>query len=141
MLRIYFYGGEPYYVLPSVELEYNRIRNDLTKEQHKLVSRVLFLDYNWNLDTLILKERTQELLAHRAGDKDCQIVAEAELAGFEILLTCDADLRKRLESRTNNLTILAPKEYWDSLEIPRGEKPKFQPTRSNPLFYAKWWKW
>lgn len=141
MLRIYFYRDEPYYVLPSVKVEYKKIPNELTRDQHESIHWILLLDYNWKLDASKLNNRKQELLKHHTEDKDCQIVAEAELAGFEILLTCDVDLRKRLESRTNNLRILTPKEYWDSLEIPRGEKPEFQPTRSNPLFYAKWWRW
>lgn len=141
MVRIYFYRDEPYYVLPSVEIEYNGIRNELIKEQHELICKILLLDHNWEFDTSKLRDRKQELLAHHTEDKDCQIVAEAELAGLDVLLTCDARLKRCLASRTMNLEIISPKEFWDSLEVPHGAKPLLRPHSSNPLSHARWWKW
>ncbi|HSB82387.1 MAG TPA: type II toxin-antitoxin system VapC family toxin [Candidatus Methylomirabilis sp.] len=73
--------------------------------------------------------------------QDCQIVAEAEIGGLEVLLTFDRTLRRRLDGRSPTLRLRSPSEHWRELQIPRGQPPRWSPTPTNPIADATWWRW
>ena len=143
MLRIFLYGADQCNMIftPTVKDEYEKIRDHLKKERHDRFCLIHLHDYTHEIDQSKMKDRKQELFKHHPKEKDCQIVAETELAGLDILLTCDVDLRKRLGSEVRNSVITSPTEFWKSLKIPRGTKPHQSPAQSNPLAQENWWIW
>lgn len=88
-----------------------------------------------------VEARTLLLRQHHTGERDCRIVAEAELGGLDVLLTFDKTLRKRLDGRAAPLRIRYPSEYWAELQIPRGQTPHWSPAPTHPLHTASWWRW
>lgn len=88
-----------------------------------------------------VEAQTRWLRQHHAWERDCRIVAEAELGGLDVLLTFDKTLRKRLDGRAAPLRLRYPSEYWAELQIPRGQAPHWSPTPTNPLQTATWWRW
>jgi hypothetical protein len=67
------------------------------------------------------------------------VVAEAEAAGAEVLLTCDARMIKHLGSRAL-LALMRPTEFMASLAIPPGTQPYWIPADGNPLATQTWWR-
>lgn len=88
-----------------------------------------------------VEARTRWLRRHHTWERDCRIVAEAELAGLDVLLTFDKTLRKGLDGRTAPLRIRYPSEYWAELQIPRGQMSLQSPVPTKPLHTASWWRW
>ena len=88
-----------------------------------------------------VEARTLRLRQHHTGERDCRIVAEAELGGLDVLLTFDKTLRKRLDGRAATIRLRYPSEYWAELQIPRGQVPRWSPAPTNPLHTATWWRW
>lgn len=76
----------------------------------------------------------------RRREEDCRVVAEAELAEVDALLTFYKTLQKDLGSHAR-LRLLAPLEYWTALGIPRGATPVRVPDKTHPLYSADWWRW
>jgi predicted nucleic acid-binding protein len=140
MIRILLYRHQPFYVLPTVQEEYKRIKNLNWKEEHEEFTNILLLDYRGKLDNNKIAMRKKALLFYHNKEIDCQILAEAEAAGMDIILTCDQRFIKRLGSQTLNVKILKPTEYLEKLNIPPGTKPIWRPAPSNPLSKKKWWK-
>jgi predicted nucleic acid-binding protein len=76
----------------------------------------------------------------RRREEDCRVVAEAELAEADALLTFDKTLQKNLGSHAR-LRLLAPLEYWTALAIPHRATPVREPDKSHPLYHADWLRW
>jgi hypothetical protein len=88
-----------------------------------------------------VEARALLLRQYHAGERDCRIVAEAELGGLGVLLTFDKNLRKHLDGRAVPLRLRYPSQYWAELQIPRGQAPYWSPAPANLLRTATWWRW
>ncbi len=86
-----------------------------------------------------VERRVKELAKHHSDPEDCQIVAEAELAGMLRLLTFDHDLRKDVASWTK-VKSRTPSERWEELGISKGSEPRIRPHPTNPLSLVNWWR-
>ena len=140
ILRIYFYTGEPYYVVPTVENEYKNIIEPSTRSIHQNVHGMLLFDYTFSIDENEIANRTNAYLVWHKRFDDCRIVAEAELAEIDMLLTCDETMLQHLKVRTKHITLLRPSELWELLNIPFGARPALAPHESNPLSRKTWWR-
>jgi predicted nucleic acid-binding protein len=140
MLRVFLYCGYTYFVLPTVSEEFYKIKNVLKKRAHESFCQVLTEQGNWNFDRQNLKKRVQELEKSHNQKSDCQIVAEAEMADIEVLLTKDRDLILHLEKQTR-VSLQLPQQFWISLNVSRGCNPMLTPDPTNPLADKKWWIW
>jgi hypothetical protein len=87
MVRLFLYGGEPFYVVPTVIQEYNKIKNSLRKEEHERFCQFLLLDGPWDLDSGIVNAKVNTYLKLHPKPLDCQVVAECEVGGLDVLLT------------------------------------------------------
>lgn len=84
--------------------------------------------------------RTVELRRRHANEPDCSIVAEAEVLGYDAVVTFDRNMRRRLGPHAR-VRVLSPSEAWDIMEVPRGEAPIRRPSDTNPKVAARWWNW
>lgn len=139
MLRIFLYSGFPFYVLPQVINEYKKIPKYEWRDIHNSTVGALLDEAEIGSDTHKVYQRKMELLLLHRKDKDCQILAEAELFGISSLLTRDDDFIKKLSSYTT-IRILYPSEFWKSLNVAPGSQPKIIPAGSNPLYGKTWWR-
>lgn len=87
-----------------------------------------------------IETRAKALAKYHSDINDCRIIAEAEYAQAEVLLSFDHRLIRRLCKYTH-IPLGTPSEYWDRLAIPRGTPPKWTPVSRNPLSREKWWLW
>ena len=83
--------------------------------------------------------RAAELERYHSKPEDRTVLAEAEAIGFSALLSFDNKFIKRLQQHTR-LRLITPKEFWDSLAIPKGAAPVHLPAANNPLLHQKWWR-
>ncbi len=139
VLRIYFYTGEPYYVVPMVEKEYKDIVKRIKRTNHEEVHAVLMLDFVHEIEENDIKQRADFYFRFHPYAMDCRILAEAELGGIEILLTFDSKLINRLKQNTKRIKLMRPSEFWHSLNMPSGARPVVAPHRTNPLSRKTWW--
>jgi len=139
MLRVFLYAGLPFYVLPQVRNEYKKIPNFDWRDIHESTVGALLHEVLMELDYHDACQRKTELLSLHPKDKDCQILAEAELIEITSLLTRDDDFIKKLSSCTRT-RILYPSEFWKNLNVAPRSNPKYMPAESNPLFGKSWWK-
>jgi predicted nucleic acid-binding protein len=142
LIRIFFYTGKAYHLLPKVEEEYQNIPEEKKRKLHERFRDIHFIELKLPPDEREIISRTKELFKHHSKTTDCRIVAEAEFYGADILLTIDSDLLKRLKNKSNGLEIAKPSEYWLSLKIPQGTEPVITPYHSNPLLHkSNVWRW
>lgn len=140
MVRSYVYGGVRFWVMPTVEAEYNRIRNPDRHLRHQRAAWILLHDAPIRAPAGAIDTRASELRPfHAAGANDCRIVAEAELAGLSKLVTFDNDLIVHLTEHTR-LTLQRPSAFWQSLGIGPGATPVLEPHPCNPLAHVDWWR-
>lgn len=139
MLRIFLYGGLSFYVLPQVMYEYQQIPEIEKRDIHQFTVDILLIETPMESCSNKVSQRKGELLLTHPKDKDCQILAEAEILGISTLLTRDTNFIKRLASCTS-VRILRPSKFWKSLNVVPGSEPIYGPTESNPLFGKTWWK-
>lgn len=144
MLRIYFYTGHSFYILPTVQDEYLTISDPARRKAHERVHEIMLLDITMALDPDAIRERKEHFSTFHYGEKDqndCQILAEAEIAGLSTFLTIDGDFYNHLHTKTESVNLLYPGEFWESLNIPKGMQPTIIPDSTNPLHRKDWWKW
>jgi hypothetical protein len=140
ILRILLYIRYPCYVLPTVQKEYKRIKRTNWRNEHEEFTQMLLRDYLGEFDNSELINRQKILCSYHDKKLDCQILAEAEAAHMDILLTCDKKFIKRLGSRTMGVRMMKPTEYLQGLNILPGSKPVWRPSPSNPLSKKTWWE-
>jgi len=106
MLRIFLYIGLPFYILPQVINEYEKIPGYEWRDIHNSTVGALLnevqMDDQTGSDLHEVCQRRIELLSLHSKYKDCQILTEAELFGISSLLTRDNDFIKRLSSLYSN---------------------------------------
>jgi hypothetical protein len=139
MIRSYLYGGVCFWIMPTAQEEYLRIRDPVRHKQHQSTAWVLFLDHPVSAEPALIENRAQELAQFHANLSDCMVVAEAEAAGVPALLTRDSALILHLGQQTA-LTIQYPSTYWRTLGIGPGSPLQLAPHSSNPLLTATWWR-
>ncbi len=64
--------------------------------------------------------RAQEFRQYHDHERDCRIVAEAEVGGVAVFLTFDRTLRNRLGDRSPTVRVRYPTEYWGELQSSGG---------------------
>jgi rRNA-processing protein FCF1 len=140
MLRIFLYQGDPFHILPQVIKEYNDIPGYEWRSLHESTTWALFMEFHIaNQKHKIDQRRDEFLTIHKNKHKDCQLLAEAESASMDVLLTRDNNFKKNL-SEIAKIKIMYPSEYWESLNMQAGISPKIAPATSNPLFGKYWWQ-
>lgn len=71
VLRIYFYTGEPYYIVPTVEKEYKEIVEHIKRTNHEEVHAVLMLDFVHEIEENDIKRRADFYFRYHPYAKDC----------------------------------------------------------------------
>lgn len=141
MFRLYCYSTDAFWVSPTVRAEYFRITDPAKRESHDRWAKYHLEDLEPPVPASVLDQRASALncRCRHADFDDCRVVAEAEAASVEILLTSDGDLIKDLAVETR-MTILRPTEFLASLAIPPGSTPQTIPSAGNPLAVETWWR-
>jgi len=88
-----------------------------------------------------VKGMAERYVDYHPDPRDCRVVAEAECAKVEALLTLDAELVRGLSGRSEVISVVSPSEYWRTVNLPHGATPRTTPTEGNPLLNANWWHW
>jgi rRNA-processing protein FCF1 len=96
MLRIFLYQGIPFYILPQVMNEYNAISIYDWRNLHESTVGSLLIEFRITNHENEIAQRRSEFLKYHNKYKDCQLTAEAERSGMDVLLTKDIDLKKNL---------------------------------------------
>jgi len=140
ILRCHLYKGIVFHVLPTVRQEYLRIPQETHRRAHESLNAILFEDVSPPPDPTAVDDLKIQYLNLHPRDRDCQIVAEAVVAGVNHLLSRDQDLIDHLRAQVP-VSLMPATEFWDSLAVPRGATPVAEPHPSNPLHGKQWWKW
>lgn len=140
LLRSWFYRPGTFTLTQTVISEVGRIPNVDRRKNHESFIRTLFNDPQVVNTTHVHDRSTQFQLTH-PKPRDCQILAEAEELGLEILLTYDHDFWKRLHGISPTTKLIKPSVYWTALNVPRGVEPRTVPHPTNPLSQQSWWRW
>jgi predicted nucleic acid-binding protein len=138
MLRAILYGGIQFSVVPTVEQEVSHIPDEVRLRDHQGAAFVMFLPVTMQVSDEVVCTRVSALQAHHPRYPDCRIVAEAELAGLETLVTNDKDLIHNLSGQSR-IRLMKPSDYFETLGIAAGSDPVWEPERSNPLFKTDRW--
>jgi hypothetical protein len=93
----------------------------------------------WDPAPETVEQRTKELLIHHVNEKNCRLVAEAERAQVEALLTSDRDLIRDLRGRCA-VSLARPGDFWRSLGIPKDAMPVWVPSIHSYLGEHSWWR-
>jgi len=114
MIRCYFYGDCSFWVTPTSQLEYAKIKNEAWRKVHDRWTKFMLQDMPLRTPLALLDFRTAELQRHHQAENDCRVVAETEFSGVETLLSCDKDLIARLQHHAR-VKIMRPSEFLTSL--------------------------
>jgi hypothetical protein len=140
LLRILFYVPGRFFVTDTVAEECRDIRNP-----EKLAIHTSFTSYTyWGIpinDLVKVSERAKSLSPLHSGDADCLVLAEAEDAELDVLLTYDRNFLKLGAASGTVVKLSRPSEHWASLSIPRSSPLVNRPTQGNPLEGQSWWLW
>lgn len=139
MIRTYLYAGVQFWVMPTVEAEYNRIRDPLRHLRHQRTAWILLHDAPVEAPPNALATRAAQLASHHPGANDCSILAESEASGVPSLVTRDDALIENLQPHTK-LLLQYPSAFWQSLRISPGSRPLLEPHATNPLAGVSWWR-
>jgi len=143
LARIFFWmpDGSGFNLTPTVEAEYQAIRDRPKLDNHESWSLVMLCPVRPLPDSNMVAVRATELSKHHSGTNDCQIVAECELTNMVALLTCDPRLLKNLSAEARGVQLFRPTEYWERMSVPKGKMPIRHPHSSNPMSQCTWWHW
>lgn len=129
--------------LPTVRVEYERIKQDACREEHRALD---FIHFDWmDLDQAQVNVRAAHYATYHSDDDDCRVVAEAEVAGVAVLLSDDQPLRKHMRNRAKPLHVVTPSAYWrfmrmHGLNVLRRRPADFT-THPHPHANRTWWLW
>lgn len=140
LVRGWFYVTGTYYATTTVMSECTRIQNIDRQTLH--VNFIITRIFDESIrNPAVIHARTTELFSTHPKWEDCLILAEGEDIELDTLLTCDNQFKKRLTSKLNNVSLVKPSDFWNSLNIPKGTCPKIEPSQTHPLFLETWWRW
>ena len=140
LLRTWFYQSGTFVLTETVVSEVRRIPKIERRALHESFIQTLFLDYPVH-DLITVKARAEKFQNLHSGHSDCRILAEAEEIKLDTVLTYDYDFWRRLQNASHITKLMKPSEYWTSLNIPKGARPKTIPHNTNPLSQQEWWRW
>ncbi len=141
LVRIFFYDHFGLWLTKAVLEEAQNINEPTRREMHRSWSSTLFGESDIQNPDHVQKRINELQPFHGKSPKDCRVIAEAEDIFISVLLTYDKEMIKRLADKTNNLKLMMPSDYWLSLNIPHGQRPKSRPHETNPLYTKTWWHW
>lgn len=128
-----------FHITPTVELEYNRIKDPNLRSLHVKWHSVTLASVHPQPTNTEIESRAAELAMHHSGLKDCRILAECELCGMNWLITADRPFRDRLQAHSDGVRLISPEDFWLSLNVAVGAAPNVVPSPDNPLFRTDWW--
>lgn len=137
LIRIFLYLNN-LCELPSMRGELKGIKDKIKRNQwslHNLVN----LGKVGNLDQSVISKLSDCYQKSHNQRKDCLILAEAETAKLDFLLTCDEKFIKHLKGKTK-VCLTKPSQYWRKLRLPKNSSPKVLPHVTNPLYSQNWYK-
>jgi hypothetical protein len=88
-----------------------------------------------------VKGMAERYIDYHPDPRDCRVVAEAECAKVEALLTMNADLVRGLSGRSEVISVVSPSAYWTAVRVAPGSPPRTPPAEGNPLAGADWLRW
>ncbi|MBU1568058.1 MAG: hypothetical protein KJ630_20845 [Proteobacteria bacterium] len=139
IIRIFLYGGVSCCILPQVFKDVGDLSEYKLNENNESTTGFLFHEVTPKCSELDLKKRKEELLKAHPQEKDCTLLAEAEFAGIDVLLTRDEQFKNRLNP-LSSVEILFPSDYLALLNTQKDSKPKLRPLEANLQFGKSWWK-
>ena len=140
LLRTWFYRPGTFVLTETVMNEVANIRNIERRKSHQDFVLPMFHDDSVRNPSFVAK-RAIEFESLHPKKNDCRILAEAEDAEVDIVLTYDDKFLKMLGTASNKCRLERPTLYWLSLDIPRGATADKVPHYTNPLFQHTWWRW
>lgn len=142
LLRSWFYrpGTFAFTLTQTVISEVEKIPDVARRNNHESFIRTLFNEPRVE-DFAYVRDRTAHFKLTHPKLRDCQILAEAEELGLDIVLTYDHDFWKRLHGASPTTRLIKPSVYWAELNVPRGAEPRTVPHHTNPLSQQAWWRW
>lgn len=140
LFRIYLYLLNAFYVTPTVMEECFRIRDKAKRDLHESYISALFVE-SYPDNRAAIEKLTKVYQKHHAKERDCKILAEAEVAGYNVLLTYDFNFLTKLSGCTSQVRLMKPSIFWNDLAVPRGTKPDKIPHPTNPMAAYNWWRW
>jgi len=119
-----------------------QIMNTPNQEKRKALDKLVSIHF---LEPQIPEEllnrtraRAADLVQYHSDERDCLIVAEAEILGFDAVVTFDRKMRRRLAERAR-VAILSPIEALDRIGIVK-KSPRKRPAQGNPNSQETWWR-
>ncbi len=138
-IRIFLNDGSSCGILPQVVKEVGDICEYKTRVTAEPTDEISFHKVTLQCSDLDLQKRTEELLQIHPKKNHCILLAEAEFAGIDVLLTRDELFRNRLNP-LSNVEIIFPSDYLALMNMQQDTKPEFRAPESNPLLGKSWLK-
>ena len=88
-----------------------------------------------------VKGMSERYVDYHPDPRDCHLVAEAECAKVEALLTLNRELIRGMHGRAEVIGIMQPSAYWQRMQLTRGAPRRIEPSPESPLAGAQWWRW
>jgi hypothetical protein len=88
-----------------------------------------------------VKGMAERYLDYHPDPRNCRVVAEAECAKAQALLSLNAELVRGLSGRSEAVNVLSPSRYWRAARVPHGADQRIQAAEGPPLATAQWWQW
>jgi hypothetical protein len=139
LARIFFYGV-PLFTTRTVKNECEDIPDPVRRAKHHSWIMTHFGTLPIRVPPEEIARRAERLHVSHRKPKDCTVLAEAEVTHLAVLLTYDDKFVRRLDGKSNVL-LMKPLPYWESLNIEKGTKPRWEPDYVNPLVHQSWWLW
>jgi hypothetical protein len=137
-VRIYFYVTNPL-VTPTVAGEIEESNNLLVSNWKNYHFEEIAAPDDFYRGCV--KGMAERYIDYHPDPRDCRVVAEAECAKVEALLTLNGELVRGLSGRSEVISVVSPSEYWKAARVPAGTALRHPPAEGNPLQSADWWRW
>ena len=137
-VRIYFYVTNPL-ITPTIAAEVEEAKEPaLSNWEAYHFQRVAAED---DFFRGCVKGMAERYVDYHPDPRDCRVVAEAECAKVEALLTLNRELIRGLGGKSESINVVRPLEYWKKARVPHGSPPRTTPAEGSPLATATWWGW
>lgn len=137
-VRVYFYITNPL-ITPTVAAEVEQAKELLLSNWKNCHFEEMAAPDDFYRGCV--KGMAERYIDYHPDPRDCRVVAEAECAKVEALLTLNAELVHGLSGRSEVIGVVSPSEYWRAARVPQGTAPRYPPAKGNPLVGADWWRW
>jgi hypothetical protein len=140
LVRLFFYSPGALIVTPTICREVSAIPDSERRKRHKTCLSVLFEPVFPASRSRVIELSCVYHTVH-SRDGDCRALAESVEAGCDAFLSFDRAFVRNLQAYAVPLRLEQPADYWHSLAIPQGTRPRSIPAPSNPLAQHNWWSW